>query len=303
VRNLAKLALFFCSTFIITFLAVTAIRFLSLRVEWAKILPARPETTMTMMLAAAHWALSLSLLSSIIIAVNYAVRRSCLALSTILCVMTLSFFFCFGISFALHQWKPIPSAGSPVTQLGGRGLILTNELSKNETAVVLLRGTAEPLGPRVIAIPDQPLVYHPIASSSITLPPVPFADDTPWFLRSISMDIRLNAEIFQQKFAEGFFSYFIYVGLFIFLLCSLGYVVKFSVWPLANLFLAALVFRGVLALIIFLNTPEMQDIIGSFLNNMALAAFALPLLFAGFGLLVNLYSLLAFAAKRRDDDD
>jgi hypothetical protein len=109
--------------------------------------------------------------------------------------------------------------------------------------------------------------------------------------------------MFQQKFTEGFFSYLFYVGSFIFMLCSLGYAVKFSVWPLANLFLAALAFRGILALKTFLNTPELQELTGSFLNNLIPAALMLPLFFISFGLLINIYSFLVFIAKRRHDDE
>jgi hypothetical protein len=83
----------------------------------------------------------------------------------------------------------------------------------------------------------------------------------------------------------------------------LAYVVKFSVWPLANLFLAALVFRGVLSFNTFITSPSMLEIIDSFLNNIVPISAALPLFFLLIGGLVNLYSLLAFAAKRRSDDD
>ena len=182
-------------------------------------------------------------------------------------------------------------------------MILTNSLNKNETAVVLLNGMSEPFGPRVIAIPEQPLVYQRTASASFDLPPVPFGDDTPWFLKSLSIDIRLNAEMFQRTFNEGIFSFLFYAGSLIFFLCSLCYAIKFSLWPLANLFLAALAFRGVLAFNTFINNQEMQEIIGTFLNNVVPASFALPLFFLGFGTLVNLFSLLSFTAKRRFDDD
>jgi len=167
----------------------------------------------------------------------------------------------------------------------------------------LLNGTADPLGPRVIAIPDQPMAYHRTASAGFELPPVPFGDDTPWFLKDVEIDIRLNAEMFQRKFSQGFLSYLFYVGSLIYLLCSLGYVIKFSAWPLANLFLSILAFRGILALNTFFNTQEMQMITASFLNNRIPVVYALPFIFLGFGTLVNLYSLLVFAAKRRVDDD
>jgi len=303
VRKLAKLTLFFSLTFIISFVAAAGIKFLSLRVDWAKSLPPKPETTLTLIIAAAHWALSLSLFSTILTTLNYIVRRNHFPLTSIVCVILLSFFMCFGISSALDQWKSVPPAQQSGMSFGGRGVVLTNMLNRNETAVVLLNGTSEPLGPRVTAIPNQPMTFQRTAIGNFDLPSVPFGDDTPWFLESIAIDIRLNAELFQRKYSEGFFQYLIYVGSLIFLLCSVGYAVKFSVWPLANLFLATLAFCGILAFNTFFNSPEMQEIIGSFLGSRLPVAFGSPLLFLGFGLLVNIYSFLAFAAKRRDDDD
>jgi len=263
-----------------------------------------------LIIAAAHWAMSLSLFSSILITLNYIVRRKHFAPVSIACVLVLSFLFSFGISLLLDQWKSVPPAQITGIKLGDKGLVLS--VNRNASAVVLLEGTANPLGQRVMAIPDQPLVYHnpaiaPVranqALSAINLPPVPFTDDTPWFLRSLSIDIRLNAVMFQQKFSEGFFSYFLYSVSLIFLLCSLGYAIKFSVWPLANLFIAALAFRGILTLGAFFNTPEMQETIKSFLNNKLPVSLALPMLFISLGILVCVYSLLAFAAKRRVDDE
>jgi len=278
-------------------------RFLSLRVEWAKNLPPKPETSLTLIIAAAHWALTLALFSSILLALSYAARRNCFAPMAILCVMILSLSFCFGVSFALDNWKAVPPAQSIGIPLGEKGLILSNSLSRSEIAVVLLRGTAEPLGPRVMAIPGQPLLFQETAVSNVDLPPVPFGDVTPWFLKSLYIDIRLNAEMFQQKFHEGFISFLIFAGSLIFLLCSLGFALKLSVWPIANLFLGVLAFRGILALETFFNTPEMQDIFDSFLQNLMPTALAVPLIFTGFGVLVHLYSILVFIVKRQDKDD
>jgi len=303
VRKLAKLTIFFSLTFIIIFVAVTGIKFLSLRVDWAKNLPPKPETSLTLLISAAHWALSLALYCSIIISLNYAVRRSFFVLMSLICVMSLSFLFSYGISSALKQWKSVPPVQSSGITLGGKGLILSNKLNKSETAVILLNGTSDPLGPRVIAIPDQPLAYQRTASAGFDLPLIPFGDNTPWFLKDIDIDIRLNAEMFQRKFSEGFFSYLFYAGSLIYLLCSLGYAIKFSVWPLANLFLSTLIFRGILALNTFFNTQEIQQTASAFLQNKIPVENALPLIFLGFGTLVNLYSLLVFAAKRRVEND
>ena len=284
-------------------MVVTGIKFLSLRIDWIKSLPPKPETALTSLILAAHWTISLALYSSIIIALNYSVRRKYHAVMSIACVIILSFSFCFGITAALEQWKSVPPEQNPAMTLGGKGLILSNTLNKNETAVILLNGTVEPLGPRVLSIPDQPLVYQRNAAANFDLPPIPFGDDTPLFLKEIDIDIRLNAEMFQRRFSAGVLSYLFYAGSLIYLLCSLGYVIKLSVWPLANLFLSTLVFRGILALNTFFNTQEIQHAAASFLGNKMPASNALPLIFLGFGTLVNIYSLLAYASKKQVDDE
>ena len=280
-----------------------------MRVEWAKILPPMPETALTLIIAAAHWALTLALFSSILIALNYAVRRNYFPVTAVVICMVLSFLICFGISAALEQWKAVPPSQTAGIKLGERGLMLSNSLNKNNTAVVLLNGSSEPLGPRVTSIPGQPLAYQRSISvnysdsSRPALPPVPFGDDTPMFLQNLSIDIRLHSVILQQKFKEGFISYLFYAGSLIFLLCSLGYAIKFSVWPLANLFLCTLAFSGILMFLSFFNSPEMRELTSSFLNNKLPVSLALPGIFLGFGLLIHLYSLLIYLSKRRRDDD
>jgi len=305
VRKLAQLILYFSITFVVIFAAVTILKFLALRVDWAKNLPPRPETTLTLIINAAHWALSLTLFSSILVTSNYIIRKKYIPLTSIICVMLLSFGFCFGISLLLEQWKSVPPAQTNAVQLGEKGMILSNSMSRNVTSVILLEGTANPHGPRVIAVPGQPLVFHEIlpAGTNLTLPPVPFGSDTPWFLNSLDIDIRLNSEVFHHKLSDGFLYYLFYVGSLIFLLCALGNVINFSVWPLFNLFLTMLAFRGILAFGSFFNTPEMQETINSFLNNSFPGAFALPLFFLLAGSLILTYSILAAIIKRRVSDE
>ena len=303
-KNLARLSIFFSVCFTVIFMVAAGIRFLSLYVEWARNLPQKPVTFLTLLIDAARWALSLAMYSSILLGLSYAARRDFSAPITLIGVIALSMIFNFGISLALHQWKNVPPAQAVGRQMGEEGLILSNSLNRNETAVILLRGMAEPLGPRVTAIPDMPLFYQEsTANTGISLPPIPFGDDTPWFLRSLFIDIRLNAEQFQQRFGEGFLSYFAYAGTLIFFLTSIGFIIKFSVWPLANVFMGALVFRGILAMETFFNSPEMQDILGSFFKNIMPAAMAVPLIFFGFSLMVHAYSFLVHISKRRGDDE
>ena len=274
-----------------------------MRVEEARNLLQEPEAFLSTVISAAHWALSMAMYFSILLALSYAARKRYFAPMTVICVMILSMCFNFGISFALYQWKSVPPALTGFKPLGENGLILSNALNRDETAIVLLKGTAEPYGPRVTAVPDRPLLFQEsTANTGVNLPPVPFGDDSPRFMKNLSIDIRISAEQLQKLFSEDYQPYLIYAGSLIFLLSSLGFAIKFSVWPLANLFLGALAFRGILAIETFFNSSEMQDIFDAFLKNIMPSSMAVPLLFFGFGLLVHTYSFLVFVSRRRDDD-
>jgi hypothetical protein len=94
-----------------------------------------------------------------------------------------------------------------------------------------------------------------------------------------------------------------YAGALIFLLVSLGFILKLSNWPLANLFLGCLAFRGVLAAETFLNSPEIQDLFAEFLENRLPLSYTVPLIFCVFGVMINLYTFLVFLARRRADEE
>jgi hypothetical protein len=304
VRKLAKLSVFFSLNFVIIFIAAAGLRFLVLRVDWAQNLPQKPETALTLILTAAHWALSLAMYTAILIALSYAARRRYFAPMTFLCIMTLSLIFNFSISFALNSWKAVPPAQAEVKLMGEKGLILSNSLNRNETAVILLNGISEPMGPRVTVIPDRPLIFQEsTANAHIQLPPVPFGNDVPYFIHSLSIDIRLSEQQLRERFEEGLPSYFIYAVSLVFMLSSLGFAIKFSVWPLANLFIGAVVFRGILAAETFFNSPEMQELFEIFLRGMLPVSMVVPVIFFGFGLMVNVYSILVYVARRRNEDD
>ena len=307
-KNFAKLALFFSLSFIIIFLAATAARYLFLWVEWARNLPQKPETLLTIIIPAAHWALSLAMYASILLTLSYAARKHYFTPMIMICTMILSACFTFLISFALYYWSSVPPSQSYGLQtsdlkMGENGLILSNTINRNETAVILLRGTSEPLGPRVTAIPDRPLAYQEsTANTNFSLPPVPFEGGSPWPIISLSIDIRLSGEQLQKRFNEGYFSFFLYSGALIFFLCSLSFLVRLSVWPLANLFIGILAFRGILAAEMFLNSPEIHEIFNSLTKNILPSMMAVPVIFIGFAILVNIYSILVFAAGRRNED-
>lgn len=296
--------IFFSISFTILLLASMGLRFLALRLEWVRTLSPERESVLAELIIAARWALSFAFYGGMIMGLSFIVRKEIFAPPAILCIAILTLGFTFGIDQLLKNYENIPSARTAVPPLGTPGLILSNSMRPSGTVIVLLEGPSKPGGKRVIATPGVPLLYQEEYSgrdlSLISLPPAPFSDDCPWFLKSLAIDLRLNAEILKQHLDEGLEPFLIYAGALVFFLGSLIFIMKMSVWPLANLFLGCIAFRGVLALEIFCNTREIQDIFNTFLEDRLPLSWALPLIFCAVGLLAYLYSFLVYLAKRQN---
>ncbi|MDR0475769.1 MAG: hypothetical protein LBH43_19130 [Treponema sp.] len=302
-KKFARLALFFTFSFVILFLAGAVFRFLGLRLQWMRLLPQEPETVLSLLVAAAHWALPLSLYGSLLFGLNFAARERMFSPGVVALLIVLSLGFSTGASLGLLRLGQVPPAHVEQKPLGGEGLIL----NQANTTLVLLKGPEDPRGPRVTAIPGRPLLYHAAPTGPnntvLGLPPLSLGGKSPWFLESMAIDLQLSAAQMANRLATGLLPFLIYTGALIVFLVSLLFVFKLSAWPLANLFLGCLAFRGILALETFLNSPEMQDAFGAFLGNRLAASLTVSLIFCFIGLLVYLYSILVYLSKRRSYEE
>jgi hypothetical protein len=261
-----------------------------------------PEPTLTGLIAAARWALSLGLYGGVLLGLSFVAHEKVFLPVAIVSITVLTLGFTYGISSGLKNWENVPPLARSAELLGGPGFILNASGRPIGTSLVLLRGPSEPRGPRVVAIPGRPLEYQaafPGKDPMLGLEPVSLMQDSPWFLRNIAIDLRLNGEHLRQLVDEGPVRFAIYAGALIFMLCSLSFIFQFSAWPLVNMLLACLAFRGILAFEIFFNSPEMQGMFHPFLQNLMPLSFAAPLLFCSFGFLACLYSALVFIARKQ----
>jgi len=284
---LAKLALFFCACFLVLFLVMSGARFLALRLEWAG--------EQADLVDAARWGLSVALYGGMLLGLAYTVLERVFAPAAVLCLVALSLGFVVGIGHGLESVSPLPGAHAG-RSLGSPGLILSHR--PYGTTVVLLRGPDEPSRARVAVFPDGPMVFQEeFAGLAESLPSAPFNIDTPWFLRSVAVDLRLSAGNLRDRLAGG--SLPLYAGSLAFFLSSLLFVLRLGAWPLANFFLGILAFRGVLALETLFNSREVQDVFAAFLQDRLPASLAVPAIFLVAGLLAHLFSLLKYLAKRQ----
>ncbi|MDR1566960.1 MAG: hypothetical protein LBS48_06745 [Treponema sp.] len=294
-KNLARLALFFSICFIAAFLASALLRFLGLWIDTARILPLEPEQSANF-ISALKRALPAAMYFSILLALSYASRRKMAVPLSILGVFVLATVFVLGFSLGIRQIQGVNFALDAGQAIRGRpGLIL----SQGDTVIVLLKEGKE--GPRVVAFPGRPLFYQEVPrgpnNSILALPDLPFRDETPWFIQSIFIDLNLSARELDARLEAGLPFFCMYAGALILFLASLRFLLDLSNWPLANLFLGALAFRGILALETFLNAKETATLLGSFLGNRLPALFISPLVFCVLGALVILYTLLTCLAR------
>jgi len=298
-KNIVRLTLFFSFNFAALFLLAIMLGLLSSWIEFARFIPleARPGKDI---IELAWEALPVALYLSILLALSYTARRYISIAPAIISILVLSCVFFMGISFGMSRAGALEVNFRPVSTVhGGPGLIL----SRADNAAVLLRHSSDTWGPRVVSIPAQPLLFQEVPlgpnNSILSLPPLPFEDNTPWFVRNLGIDFYLGAAELRGRLEHGFLYFAIYAFFLILLLVSMRFVLDLSRWPLANLFLGALVFRGVVALEAFLNTREINSLIDSLLNERLPFMFITPAVFGALALLVIVYTLLIRIVRPR----
>lgn len=300
-RKLARLVLFFCFWFMVVFLFTAGFRCLGTWDNGAQFVPAGSGGLLPQFISAAWPSLSIGLYSALLLSLSYAARRRIPVIRTCLVSFILALGFTLGISLGLSRLpESIPPGPEkrPIT-LGKPGLLL----SSADTVIVLLDDPAKMDGSRVVSIPGRPLIYQEVprgpGNTILDLPPMAFNREHIFSFNDLFIDINLTAEQFHHRLQEGLIPFLAYAGALIFLLVSLDFVLNLSFWPLANLFLGALAFRGILAFESFLNSREIQEGIRSFLRNRLPEFLISPLVLIAIGLLLILYSLLSFFAWGR----
>jgi hypothetical protein len=300
VKNLAQLVLFFSITFILSLLMVSGIRFLFVWIEAVRTIPAQTVEPVTAFFAALRSVFSTAIYCTVLLSLSYSSRRTMPVAFSMCLIFLLTVVFSFGLSLALYRLETVESTVTVVHKtLGESGL----RLKSAEVTIVIAGDPADVTSPRVVAIPDQPLIYQQtprmIQNAYLALPPATFFRNESWFITSLGLDFGLVSEQIMARLHEGFFFFGIYLLSLALLLSSFRFVFDFSSWPLANLFFGVLIFRGILTFEVFLDAEEIQNLIGFFAGRLIPPGFFSPAIYTGMALLITLYTLLADAARGR----
>jgi len=307
VSKLVRLAVHFILCFIGVFLVSAGIRFLAMRLDWARLLTMQPEALRNEVSAAIQWAISFSLYASIILGLCFISREKVFALLAIPCMAVLAFGLAYGANIGLDNIGSMISGKKITPPVGGPGLILANPIRPNGTAVVLLDGPSKPGGARIVISFDRPMLYQETFPGKdafpSSIPLAPIEEESPWLFKSIAIDFKLSAENMHRLYTEGLMPFLVYTGALIVLLISFLFIMDLSAWPLANFFLCCLAFRGVLSLETLFNSPDIQTFFNSYLQNYLPISAVVPMIFCVAGLLIYLYSFLVYLVKRKSGNE
>ena len=302
-KNLAKLTLYFTLTFAALFVAAIGLWLLFSWIELIRFFPLgdRPGEAFAEMVWKAFPA---AIYLSVLLTLSYTARRNMPIPLAITGIFILGCVFSLGVPLGISRTGALNPVIKPVSSLEGRpGLIL----SRSDNAMILLKGNSDVRGPRVVSLPGRSLIYQEVPlgpnNTILNLPALAFVDDTPWFIRSVGIDFFLSAGELKGRLEDGFFPFAVYAFSLVLLLASLRFLLELSHWPLANLFLGALAFRGILALETFLNAREMNVLIDSFLNGRLPSMLITPAVFSALAVLILLYTLLVRIARPGRQDD
>ena len=311
-KNIAKLSIFFSLTFVLIFIAAVLFGFISFWADSVRHISVQPGFGRNIT-DTAWTAISVALYLSILLTLSYSARKKISTPASIFCISFFALVFTIGTSLGARRFETLQPAFMSAPQVrAGPGLIL----SRFENTIVLLRESSDVHGPRLVSIPDRPFIYQEVPlgpnNTILSLPPLPFGGSTPWFIRSINIDFSLSAGQIRTLLERGLFYFGIYVLALILLLSSLRFILDLSQWPLANIFIAAFVFRLILSLEIFINSTGTNAMIASFLAGRVPTTLITPVVFTALTIPIMLYTLLAGIARsggrrgsrsKRDWDD
>jgi hypothetical protein len=249
-------------------------------------------------LPSVEWALPFTLYTTTLLAMSYACRTKISTPGAFALLFVLAFGFTYAVSLGISHAKGM--ALPPLTigreTLGKPGLVL----SGRGMTVVLLDDPSNAAGERVVSLDDRALFYRPDPTepdgSPIPLPSAPFKLKNSALFDGLLVDFSLAAKELSARFAAGFLSYAAYAGALIFMLLSLTAVLDIGAWPLANIFIGAVLFRLVLSFEVFIGRRDTLASLAEFLGRWMPAYLVAPGVIGAAGVLLALYSGLVFLA-------
>jgi hypothetical protein len=246
-------------------------------------------------LSAVPWALYIALL----LTSSYAFRRSIAPGILIFLGIILALGFSLGAILGASRLEQMAGIGPSIrTSIpGGPGAILQTDGG----LALLPLGPHQEEGPLVTASADGSLEYKKTRRiGGSILGRIRFGlkeNSVPFFLSALVQDVDRCSEGLAAAYSKGLSVLAVQLCAQAFLLLSFWFILDITAWPMANLFLGSLIFRGILSFAALVNSTEAEGIIGGFMPLPLDGALLGPLVLFAMGAAVYLYSAVHALAR------
>jgi hypothetical protein len=300
VKNAVRLLVFIFVSFTLIFALSAALSFLLLWIKAAIAIPAGRFITMKQTVLYLRWTVSFSLYLVLLLSTNYALRNEVHRLAAFIMVFAVSGGLCYAVwqGFTMADKMDTPPFLVASETPGSAGLILQS----GAIALTLIDPPSLPDGGRVISIPGRPLFYEAGQADGGAipeLPSAPFSLSVNWLFGNLHIDCALSAAQFRTRFERGLIPFLTWMLPLMLLLITLSYIFDVGAWPLANLFLGAVLYRLTLWFEVFINSKDIQAYLNNFFRGMVPLDFISPLIFAALGIILLLYVILMYLAGEK----
>jgi len=294
VNKFFRLVLFVIVIFLSVFVISNITAFLKVWINAASSIPAGTSVSAGEILPFIYWTLPLTFYSGILFAANYALMNKIQPfLSFVLILVCSSAFFC----AAVKGLDRIKNSGLPPLELPGRTLGSAGlMLSAGEATIILTGDPASDTKNRVISLPGEPLIFDAGGGGeSIQTPSVSFVRETNRFFNGTHLDFTFCANEIMENSADGLRTLILAASLGA-VLISISFIFNIGNWYLANLFLSAVLFRGVLFFQVFINSMPVRGFLSGIFRGVLPESLVTPLVFACLAILLVFYVIVAALA-------
>jgi hypothetical protein len=305
VKSLARLILFFSITFILLLLISGILLFFSRWIQNSLRIPEQSLAVGTELFWAFKKALSFTLYTTILLSLSYSVRKSVGALPALFILTLGGTLLSAGLTEGLKNLSAPPTSATLSSMvyksraLGGSGLIRAYTTESGSTIQAVLNGSGEERGSLIAMEGTNALHKIDFPAPGTVVWKNPFDQGSIDTLRNLEGELFLSSDLFFHRADQGWLSLLIFAGTLSLFLASFQFVLRLTAWPLANLFLGALLFRFLVLLEQGIYSEEATGFIGILSQGLLPESLMAPAALLALTVLLNTYTLLLYLSRDR----
>lgn len=304
-KSVARLILFFSITFILLLLVSGTLLFFSQWIQNSFRVPVQGFAAGNELFWALKKALSFTLHGTLLLSLSYSVRKSVGALPTLLILTLGGTLLTAGITEGLRTLSASPASAALLSMaytprtLGESGLIRAYTTESGSTIQAVLSGAGEAGGNLIAMEGTNTLRRIDFPAPGTVVWKNPFDRGSIGVSRTLEGELFLSSDRFFHRADQGWLSILMVAGTLSLFLASFQFILRLTAWPLANLFLGALLFRFLVLLEQGIYSEEATQFMGALSRFLLPESLMAPVALLALAVLLNTYTLLLYLSQDR----